>query len=155
MRKKIKAIIEATGVSIIKSGNIVASYDPNENLITLPTNPLFEVARIMRPRYKDFTLCHEIGHAVYVKFRIWEDEEFIDLFGDPDDKEYDQNAFWKSAFSTKSPDFATTYGQSHPIEDWADMFALFLCAPELFWESESQSVKQKKNYVKKVVRRIK
>lgn len=159
MRKTLSRIIKTIGVSIAKTDGIVACYDPNEHVIEIPrvsANPLYAgVRRLLRPSFPDYSLAHEVGHAVEFRLKLWRKKEFRRLFGNLDMAEgYDPLGWIKCAFSTCPKDYVTPYAASHPAEDFAETFALCITAPAEYWEGESNAVLEKKEYVEKVITQI-
>jgi hypothetical protein len=76
-------------------------------------------------------LRHEMGHVYNYAYKLYEDPDWVRLFGDinrPYEEEYRPVPF--------SPDYVRHlpgwYAQKHPDEDWAETFAVWL-TPGLDW----------------------
>jgi hypothetical protein len=76
-------------------------------------------------------LRHEMGHVVNYAYKLYEEAEWVRLFGDIDQEyveEYRPRPF--------HPDYVRHlpgwYAQKHPDEDWAETFAVWL-TPGLDW----------------------
>ena len=79
-------------------------------------------------------LRHEMGHVVNYGYRLYEHEEWLQLFGrmdEPYQEEYRPEPFSRR-FVQHLPGW---YAQKHPDEDWAETFAVWL-TPERDWRTE-------------------
>ncbi|HYN22511.1 MAG TPA: putative zinc-binding metallopeptidase [Thermoanaerobaculia bacterium] len=79
-------------------------------------------------------LRHEMGHVINYAYRLYEDEEWVKLFGSmtqPYREEYRPEPFSRR-FVRHLPGW---YAQKHPDEDWAETFAVWL-TPGLDWRGE-------------------
>jgi hypothetical protein len=79
-------------------------------------------------------LRHEMGHVVNYGYRLYEQEEWLRLFGrmeEPYQEEYRPEPFSRR-FVQHLPGW---YAQKHPDEDWAETFAVWL-TPERDWRTE-------------------
>ncbi len=100
-------------------------------------------------------LRHELGHVVNYGYKLYEDEEWISLFGPitrPYVEDYRPKPFSRR-FVRHLPGW---YAQKHPDEDFAETFAVWL-TPGLDWRSEYAKwprALMKLNYVDAVVRRL-
>ncbi len=82
-------------------------------------------------------LRHEMGHVVNYAYRLFDDEEWIRLFGpitQPYREEYHPKPFSKR-FVQHLPGW---YAQKHPDEDWAETFAVWM-TPGRNWREEYAS----------------
>lgn len=78
-------------------------------------------------------LRHEMGHVVNYAYRLYETEEWTDLFGDisrPYLEDYRPRPFDRN-YVQHLPGW---YAQKHPDEDWAETFAVWL-TPGLDWRA--------------------
>ncbi|HUT36461.1 MAG TPA: putative zinc-binding metallopeptidase [Planctomycetota bacterium] len=79
---------------------------------------------------------HEAGHAVNYAYRLWEDAEWAEVFGQFS-RPY-REAFQPEPFSRQfvrhifSRPYGRTYAQKHPDEDFAETFAVWL-TPRSAW----------------------
>jgi hypothetical protein len=76
-------------------------------------------------------LRHEMGHVFNYAYKLYEDPEWIRLFGDinrPYEEEYRPQPFSRD-YVRHLPGW---YAQKHPDEDWAETFAVWL-TPGLSW----------------------
>ena len=79
-------------------------------------------------------LRHEMGHVVSYAYRLYEDEDWVKLFGSmtqPYREEYRPEPFSRR-FVRHLPGW---YAQKHPDEDWAETFAVWM-TPGLDWRAE-------------------
>lgn len=79
-------------------------------------------------------LRHEMGHVVNYGYRLYEQEEWLQLFGrmdEPYQEEYRPEPFSRR-FVQHLPGW---YAQKHPDEDWAETFAVWL-TPQRDWRTE-------------------
>jgi hypothetical protein len=79
-------------------------------------------------------LRHEMGHVVNYGYRLYEQKEWLNLFGrmeEPYQEEYRPEPFSRR-FVQHLPGW---YAQKHPDEDWAETFAVWL-TPGRDWRSE-------------------
>jgi len=75
-------------------------------------------------------LRHEMGHVVNYAFRLYEQPEWVKLFGSitqPYIEEYSPKPFSRR-FVRHLPGW---YAQKHPDEDWAETFAVWMTPPNL------------------------
>lgn len=82
-------------------------------------------------------LRHEMGHVINYAYRLYEEEEWIRLFGSitqPYVEEYRPEPF-SQRYVRHLPGW---YAQKHPDEDWAETFAVWL-TPDLDWRAEYRS----------------
>jgi hypothetical protein len=76
-------------------------------------------------------LRHEMGHVFNYAYRLYEEPEWVRLFGDinrPYEEDYSPRP-WDRRFVRHLPGW---YAQKHPDEDWAETFAVWL-TPGLDW----------------------
>ncbi|MCB9062838.1 MAG: putative zinc-binding metallopeptidase [Halobacteriovoraceae bacterium] len=97
---------------------------------------------------------HELGHAIDNAFKLRTFEERQNLFGDSD-KRYPASyipKFYSQKYVTYLGD---GYAQSHPDEDWAETFAVWL-DPDSNWKSKYQNMEcmTKLLYIDKIMREI-
>jgi hypothetical protein len=79
-------------------------------------------------------LRHEMGHVVNYGYRLYEQKDWIDLFGPitrPYTEEYRAVPF-SPRYVHHLPGW---YAQKHPDEDWAETFAVWM-TPALDWRSQ-------------------
>jgi hypothetical protein len=82
-------------------------------------------------------LRHEAGHAINYAFELYDDPEWIELFGDfyttyPTNFRFKFNPFSKSY--VRSQGEPKYYAQAHPDEDFAETFAVWL-TPRSNWRN--------------------
>ena len=73
-------------------------------------------------------LRHELGHVVNYAYRLFDEPEWVRLFGSmtqPYEEEYRPQPF-HPGFVTHLPGW---YAQKHPDEDWAETFAVWMTSP--------------------------
>jgi len=136
----------------------VNEYDTEENTIYL--NKLDDemvghaIKFIMgRPATKNWSLHHELGHAVFYHLDLEEDEEAVKIFGDFSKDYKGVTALFLSTLKSEDEDYATPYAQTHPEEDFADSFALFLEQGKIP-KGISKTLRKKLNYCKKIINSI-
>jgi Putative zinc-binding metallo-peptidase len=79
-------------------------------------------------------LRHEMGHVMNYAYRLYEQEEWIKLFGSidqPYEEEYPLEPFSRRHVRH----LPGWYAQKHPDEDWAETFAVWM-TPGLDWRAE-------------------
>lgn len=79
-------------------------------------------------------LRHEMGHVVNYAYRLYDDEDWVKLFGSmtqPYREEYRPSPFSRR-YVRHLPGW---YAQKHPDEDWAETFAVWM-SPGLDWRRE-------------------
>ena len=79
-------------------------------------------------------LRHEMGHVINYAYRLYEDEDWVKLFGSmtqPYREEYRPEPFSRR-FVRHLPGW---YAQKHPDEDWAETFAVWM-TPGFDWRAE-------------------
>lgn len=153
--RALQRLIKATGVSIIKTSGFVACYDIASNTIELPRRWGAVIRGLFRPTYQNFSLAHELGHAILAVFDFDEEDvsDFYRLFGDVSE-EYDRYAYLKSAFISRPKGFLTSYASFHPEEDFADTLAFVLTAPHGGGYFSDRSVKEKIEFAEKIIFKI-
>jgi len=90
-------------------------------------NPEDRKSKVLAHQSMQHLLFHELGHIFVYKFvsrKLKKDTEFAALFGDLT-KQYRR----KLSKSRKHPDFISNYAQSHPEENFCEVFAVY-CAHE-------------------------
>jgi len=101
-------------------------------------------------------LRHEMGHVVNYAYRLYEDEDWIKLFGSmtqPYLEEYRPIPFSRR-YVVHLPGW---YAQKHPDEDWAETFAVWM-TPSRDWRgeyAERPTALAKLDYCDRTVQRIK
>jgi hypothetical protein len=101
-------------------------------------------------------LRHEMGHVVNYAYRLYEDEDWIKLFGSmtqPYLEEYRPIPFSRR-YVVHLPGW---YAQKHPDEDWAETFAVWM-TPGRDWRAEyaeRPSALAKLEYCDRTIERIK
>jgi hypothetical protein len=79
-------------------------------------------------------LRHEMGHVINYAYRLYDDEEWVKLFGSitqPYVEDYRPQPFSRR-FVRHLPGW---YAQKHPDEDWSETFAVWM-TPDRDWRSE-------------------
>ena len=79
-------------------------------------------------------LRHEMGHVINYAYKLYNDEEWVKLFGSitqPYVEDYRPKPFSRR-FVRHLPGW---YAQKHPDEDWAETFAVWM-TPDRDWQSE-------------------
>ncbi len=80
-------------------------------------------------------LRHEMGHVVNYAFKLYEQQDWVKLFGSitqPYIEEY-RPAPFSRRFVRHLPGW---YAQKHPDEDWAETFAVWMTPPHDHWRTE-------------------
>lgn len=94
-------------------------------------------------------LWHECGHAYDHAYRFSEREQWVEVFGDPE-LDYAPETYrprpYSRSFVHHLPNW---YAQSHPHEDFAETFAVWLTTPESEWREQYKGWKalEKLEYV--------
>lgn len=104
------------------------------------------------------TMRHEIGHCLDHAYKFSKTKEWQKIFGNPK-KKYDTDNY---KFDPKSKDFVINlkdyYAQSHPDEDFAETFAVWLQYSRKAWERKYQGwtkALEKLRYVDRLLASIK
>jgi hypothetical protein len=76
-------------------------------------------------------LCHELGHSfLYHHWNLTRRPEFQRVFGEVHKAYRVSDAAWvdlaRKRVSTVRPEYVTTYAASHPLEDFAETFRLYI-----------------------------
>lgn len=82
-------------------------------------------------------LRHEMGHVVNYAYALYDDEEWVKIFGSmtqPYEEDYHPEPF-STRFVRHLPGW---YAQKHPDEDWAETFAVWM-TPGEHWRGEYQA----------------
>jgi hypothetical protein len=101
-------------------------------------------------------LRHEMGHVVNYAYKLYDDEDWVKLFGSitqPYREEYRPQPFSRR-FVRHLPGW---YAQKHPDEDWAETFAVWM-TPAADWRkdyAQFPSALAKLDYCARVLERIK
>jgi hypothetical protein len=105
-------------------------------------------------------LRHEAGHAVNYAYRLWDDEEWVRIFGRfsaPYRERFRQDPFSRQFVRhlAHGPYRRPTYAQKHPDEDFAETFAVWL-TPRSGWRRRYANwpAMDKLRYVARLMRRI-
>ena len=104
----------------------------------------------------DKLMFHECGHAVDHAFKLSPRKAWRDVFGDPR-AEYDPTIYhhrpYSKAFVLHLPNW---YAQSHPDEDFAETFAVWLALPAEEWRKHYAGWKalEKLEYIERTMRSI-
>ena len=104
----------------------------------------------------DRLLFHECGHAVDHAYRLSSKRGWREIFGDPN-TDYQPEIYhhrpYSKAFVRHLPNW---YAQSHPHEDFAETFAVWLALPPDEWRKKYASWKalEKLEYVDRVMTRM-
>lgn len=103
-------------------------------------------------------LRHEVGHCLDHVYSFSKTKEWKKIFGNPK-KDYDPDNY---SYDSKSTDFVINlqdhYAQSHPDEDFAETFAVWLEKEKTIWSEEYKNMPnalEKLNYVDKICSNIK
>jgi hypothetical protein len=100
-------------------------------------------------------LRHEMGHVFNYAYRLYEEPEWVRLFGDinrPYEEEYRPQPFSRR-FVRHLPGW---YAQKHPDEDWAETFAVWL-TPGVDWRrayARASTALKKLEYCDRTVERL-
>jgi hypothetical protein len=99
-------------------------------------------------------LRHELGHVVNYAYKLYDDKEWVELFGSitqPYLEEYRPEPFSRR-YVRHLPGW---YAQKHPDEDWAETFAVWM-TPGATWrrDYEGWPALEKLEYVDRVVRSL-
>lgn len=126
------AAIVITDVKITYSALSQNYYKPKTNEIFLNSlNDTFGgkliKAATARPSWKNFSLAHEVGHAVCELLDLYGSEDFTNLFGAQEEYNGGYDSMLKSVFTGGDEHTATKYGTTDPEEDFADTFAILVC----------------------------
>jgi hypothetical protein len=104
-------------------------------------------------------LRHEAGHAINYAYRLWDDEDWEELFG-PFEKPYHDHFRpnpWSRQFVRHiiHHQHGRTYAQKHPDEDFAETFAVWL-TPRSSWRRRYRywPAQRKLKYVDSLMKRI-
>lgn len=85
------------------------------------------------PEWCQQLLRHECGHALDHAYRISQTEEWRQVFGDHD-QDYSPETYTPKPYSKSFVDFlGNWYAQSHPDEDFAETFAVWLSLRPQRW----------------------
>jgi len=95
----------------------------------VPTNE--EIVKILR---------HETGHAINYGYKLWQQKEWKETFGDFNKKYREGYLYRVNPWSKRYVRHLhylgdPHYAQKHPDEDWAETFAIWL-APRSHWEAK-------------------
>ena len=108
-------------------------YLVRSELIELHADKVGHIEGLSKPEILRY-LRHEMGHAINYAYRLYEREEWIELFGSitqPYLEEYRPSPFSRR-FVRHLPGW---YAQKHPDEDWAETYAVW-STPGVDWRSE-------------------
>lgn len=103
-------------------------------------------------------LRHEAGHAINYAYALYDEQEWLDVFGDFDST-YPTNFKFKfnpfSRWYVKSQGEPKYYAQAHPDEDFAETFAIWL-TPRSNWRNTYKKwpCLNKIEYIDRVMRRL-
>jgi hypothetical protein len=157
----LKAALQYTGAEVIY-GLGENCYDPSSNTIYINSMNETSVgnaikAALKRPTKKNYSLAHELGHAVFSKMDLENKKRFQDLFGTTGDYGGGLKSMVLSALGIgyDSSDTLTAYGASDPEEDFADCFAHLCLNGNRVTSHESELVMMKLEYVQKILTKIK
>jgi hypothetical protein len=110
-------------------------------------------------QYIMMLLRHESGHAINYAYRLYENDEWAEIFG-PFSKPY-RDSFRPNPFSRQfvrhivHHQYGRTYAQKHPDEDFAETFAVWL-TPRSGWRRRYRNwpALQKLMYVDKLMKQV-
>ena len=100
-------------------------------------------------------LRHEMGHAINYAYQLYRRTRWRELFG-PISREYDVQEYYPRPYSRQYVEhLPDNYAQSHPDEDFAETFAVWL-TPNLNWRQTYEGWKalKKLEYVDKVMKEL-
>jgi len=136
------------GVSIA-----IPFYLAHPRLQTLELHQMLEVEG-GTPEWCQMLLRHECGHAIDHAYRFSSREPWQDIFGHPD-VEYEPDTYrprpYSRSFVRHLPNW---YAQSHPDEDFAETFAVWLAMTEEQWRGRYRgwNALEKLEYVDSLLR---
>ena len=155
----ISQLVGATEVNIEYSMNVmVPHYDEENHTIYLSGMENSTPARFVkwftgRPTDYQWSLAHELGHAVFATFKV-DDAETRRAFG-KFNLPYSGAEIYYQMLLPGDDAYITTYAQTHPEEDWADTFA-YVCLNynNLNLKGMSPELKHKVKIVKEWIKAI-
>jgi hypothetical protein len=102
-------------------------------------------------------LRHEIGHAFDNAYAIHQRKDFRMVFGDPNFIYAPDNYLSRSQSSSHAQNINKWYSQTHPLEDFAETFAVCLCPKMMSYQrTHGNSHRNEKfDYVEKMIRHFK
>ena len=154
MKKELQRLIDILEVKVYELGPFdISYYDEENNAIHIANNPKAMLEFSGRPTYRNFSIAHELAHAIAANYDL---EGFEEVFGEYPE-EYDVYAIYKSLTLTRSdyyPTYLTAYASFHPEEDFADCVGFYLTAPRRDWDKKTPSIRKKMEYVKKVLKEV-
>lgn len=150
---KLLKLIEVIGVEVEERFSPEASYyDPETNTIymsLITSHPVFKLVT-GRPIQNDWSLSHEVGHALVEFLALGKSKDCRKLFGNFA-LEYPDDGLMFSPLLEEDKDYITKYAQTHPEEDFADTFAFCLCGENEQLRGKSERVKNKVKFVKSLI----
>lgn len=105
------------------------------------------------PEWRLSLLRHECGHAIDHAYEFSGRDEWREVFGDPT-AEYDPETYRPRPYSRSYVQHLPNwYAQSHPDEDFAETFAVWLAMPTEAWRAKYEGWKalEKLEYVEKLM----
>jgi hypothetical protein len=78
-------------------------------------------------------LRHEMGHVINYAYRLYDQPEWVNLFGDIN-KDYEEEYHPRPFSRDYVQHLPGWYAQEHPDEDWAETFAVWM-TPGMSWRS--------------------
>lgn len=123
LAKKIGGMIGITDIKVIPFQCRYAS-------LYLPLLEWIHIQKDLSNEEAKATLYHEIGHLFLSRYPVFNNKRFKTLFGDTR-KGYFGSWYWTNPEKLEEriqekPGYASWYAQVHPMEDWAETFALAL-----------------------------
>jgi hypothetical protein len=113
---------------------------------------LYEMVFGIKPSSEEdmlWTFRHEAGHSFMWKFQIHKTREFRRLFGNISQPYGGWKAYNHSEYLTDNTSYVSGYAQTHPIEDFAETFRIFL---ESEWNKKyKKGAVEKLKYIQKLV----
>jgi hypothetical protein len=102
-------------------------------------------------------LRHEVGHCMDHAYRLSQRSDWQKIFGDPKIDYNPDHYQWDSRSQDYVKHLPDGYAQSHPEEDWAETFAVWL-DPQSQWQQRYHTWKgalRKLEFVEKLMKKIK
>jgi len=150
-------LVNICGTTIKESLFAENEYDSETNTIGLNSLNDTLVGRWVkrgtrRPASTNYSLYHELGHAVFDFCNIKNNSLAIKLFGSFRKKYNGRRMLLDSVLDEVSDGYITAYAQQHPEEDFADCFAFILVEKNRIPKSiKNRKLKDKLVFVKKII----
>ena len=136
----------------------ISEYDHETNTVYISEyvdSVVGKIGRFMggRPNDVKHSYRHEIGHAFLNS--IWDvtsHKRFIETFGDVD-QDYNEYGIYRSVLLQHDNNYVSKYAQTHPEEDFAEVFAEYMEASGCVYEEDSPEVEKKKDYIEYLIKK--